>query len=136
MPKLYTYTFQFGNGSVFKTPAPNYDKALDNLTATFSESAMKERGGINIEIPKPSSPMLYSETAIFTTAEVCQIVGVSPITLRHWIASGVVEQVGKNKYNTKAVRDALYCKAERDKDSFHYIMRAKREKFRREVKNV
>ena len=136
MLKLYTYRFTFGDGSTFKTPAPNYDKALDNLTGTYSESAMRARGGINIRIPKPSAPMLYSEDDIFTTADVCQIVGVAPTTLRHWTECGVVEQISKNKYNTKALRDALFCKAERDRDSFHYIQRAKKEKFRREVENV
>lgn len=136
MPEMHTYTFHFGNGDTFKTNAPNYDKALDNLTATYSESAMREKGGVNIEIPKPSAPMLYSEDDTFTTNEVCKIVGISPVTLRHWIDCGVVDQVRKNKYNTAAVRDALYCKAERDRNPYHYILRAKKAKFRREVKNV
>ncbi len=136
MLKLHTFTFTFGNGDTFKTPAPNYERAIRNLTDTYSESQMKAKGGVSIEVPKPSAPMLYSEDDIFTTAEVCRIVGISPVTLYQWIKCGIVKQVRKNKYNTAAVRDALYCKAERDKDSFHYILRAKKAKFRREVENV
>lgn len=132
---MHNYKFQFGNGTIFRTPASSYDEALSHFNHTFSPVEIQRRGGINIRIPKAAAPLLYSENDTFTTAEVCQIVGISPRTLTYWKENGLVKTAGRNKYNTKAVRDAFECKKGKIEDPLHYVRKLKRKKLMEEVQN-